>query len=369
MWPFKKRAEQRAASDPQYRPGPWALAGGAPSLAGLAITTNNALAFSAMWACVSLIAGSVSTLPLDLYRAGSREPLPLPGVLTDPAAGWSGPEWREAVMRSLLLRGNAYGLVVARDATLRPSQIELLHPDLVSATYEDSRLVYRIRGRIVDSADIWHARAFTMPGQPTGLDPVGYAREALGLGLAAESYGALMFNQGSLLDGILETDHELTPEQAEALKLRWRDKVTGLVHAHEVAVLDSGAKFRPLQLTPEQALFIESRKFQAAEIARLFNVDPAMIGIEQTTSHTYSSPEQRNTEYVRFCLAPWLVRLETALGQLVPRGQYLKFNPNALLRATTLDRFTAYEKALAAGWMTVAEVRALEDLQPLEAAA
>jgi HK97 family phage portal protein len=360
MWPFRKKVEQRSLFN---------IGGYAPS--AFAPPTTAAQQLSAVWACVKLLSDSLSTLPLDCFRDGpnGREPLPLPPVLVEPAAGWTMQEWLDAAMRSMLLTGDSWAQVFRDPITESPVQLEPLDPSVVSVRVEDGAVVYRVNGHKVDRTDLWHLRAFCQAGSPVGLSPIASARMGIALGLAAEEYGWRFFASGSLMGGILETDADLTQEQAEALKLRWTGKLTGIAKAHEIAVLDRGAKYKPVSLPNDQAQFLETRKFQVAEICRLYGVDPSMIGLDQTTSHTYTSTEQRSIEFATYALRPWLVKLETALGTLLPRGQYVRFNSGALLKTTLLQRYQAHQIALAAGFMTIAEVRALEDLPPLEQAA
>jgi phage portal protein BeeE len=156
-----------------------------PTHAGAVVTTDQALRLSAVWACARLLADAVSTLPLDVYRRGDRDPLPeLPPLLRTPAAGMSLNEWLYAVMVSLLLRGNAYGIVTGcSGSTLLPAQVDLAHPDRLGVTVlPDGRVQHRLDGKELDPADVWHVRAYAFPGTVLGLSPVEYARQTIGLG-------------------------------------------------------------------------------------------------------------------------------------------------------------------------------------------
>jgi hypothetical protein len=151
-----------------------------PTAAGVPVTTDHALRLTAVWACVRLLADAVSTLPLDVYRRGERDPLPeLPPLLRQPAAGMSLNEWLYAVMVSLLLRGNAYGIVTGRSgSTLLPAQVDLAHPDRLGVTVTpDGRVQYRLNGEELLPDDVWHVRAYTFPGAVLGLSPVEYAQQ------------------------------------------------------------------------------------------------------------------------------------------------------------------------------------------------
>jgi HK97 family phage portal protein len=365
-WPFGRRRELRQQMTLEQL-----LAESAPpTWAGVPVNADSAQRLSTVWACVRLLSDTVSTLPVDTYRRGDRTPLEPPAVLVTPAAGWDLSGWLEANVRSLLLRGNSYSLVVDRGADLRPSQVEPVHPDAMGVRITAEGMVeYRFRGKPWPAEDVLHIKAYRMGGLPVGLSPVEYARQGIGLALAAEEYGARLFGMGSLMGGVLQTDAELDENEAKALKDRWREKVAGLAKAHDIIVLDSGAKYVPISIPPDQAQFLESRKFQVAEIARIFGVPPEMVAAEAGNSLTYANVEQRSIDFLTYGLRPWLTRLEHALGSLLPRGQYCKFNAAGLLRTDLKTRYQSYKLALEGGWLTLDEVRELEDREPLRRAA
>lgn len=337
---------------------------GAPTAAGVPVTPDRALALPAVWAAARLLADSVAMLPLDVYRGG--EQVDPPRLLVEPAAGLALPEWLGQVMYSLLLRGNAYGVVVARSGRwLTPAQVELVNPDAVTVLPDEHGVpVYRVGGQVVDRHDVWHVRAHTMPGQTCGMSPIRYARETIGLGLAAERFGAEFFGSGAVPSAIIKSlDPTLGPEEAQALKAAWLKAQ----RTRQPMVMNAATEFSALSIAPEEAQFIESARWNVAQVARVFGVPAEMIGGESGGSLTYSNTEARALDFVRYSLGPWVVRLEAALGRLVPAGHRVRFNPDALLRGTTSERYAAHASALAAGWLTVAEVRALEDLPPLRA--
>jgi HK97 family phage portal protein len=319
---------------------------------------------SAVWACVNLIAGAISTLPLAAYRDGERDPLPtLPPILRQPSAGWSLPEFLYATLQALLLRGNAYGLIVDRaGAGLLPSQIELVANDHVSVTVPNGTVVYRVDGQETDPASVWHVRAFTVPGAVEGLSPLGHARQAVGLGIAAERYAAKFFGESAIPTGILTSDQDIKPQRAEELQDRWRARHQG---KRDIAVLGSGARFQPITIPPEEAQFLETTRANVATVARYFGVQPELIGGESGGSLTYANVEQRALDFLTFGLRPWLVRLETALSALLSSTTTVKFNAAALVRTDLLTRYQAHESAIRAGWKLRSEVRELEDLAPV----
>jgi HK97 family phage portal protein len=335
-----------------------------PVAAGVAVTTATAMQHSAVWACVNLIAGSISTLPLAAYRRGERDPLPdLPPLLRAPSAGWALPDFLYAVLQSLLIQGNAYGLIVDRAGSgLLPSQVELLDPNRVGVTVPNGAVEYRVDGREVDPASIWHVKAFTTAGSVTGLSPIGHARQAVGLGLGAERYAAKFFGDSGIPSGVLTSDQDIKPDTARTLRERWENRHQG---RRGIAVLGSGARFQPVTIPPEEAQFLETSRANVATVARYFNVQPELIGGESGGSLTYANVEQRALDFLQFCLRPWIVRTELALSALLSSTTSVKFNAAGLVRTDLLTRYQAHESAIRAGWKLRSEVRELEDLAPV----
>jgi HK97 family phage portal protein len=327
------------------------------------LTADGALRLSAVWACVRLLADTISTLPIDVFRG--RQQIAMPPLLVSPAAGLSREEWVYQLMVSLLLRGNAYGLITARSgAAMRPAQVELVHPDTVAVRVTpEGRIELRRRGVELDPADVWHVRAYSFPGSAVGLSPVEYARQSIGLGLASQRFGVQFFEDGAHPSGLLTSEQAMTLETARDAKARFVESFRG---KREPAVLGQGMKYQQIQVSPEESQFIDTQKFSVAQVARIFGVPAEMIGGETGHALTYVNSEAQALDFLRYSVSPWLVRLERALERLLPAGTVAKFNPNAILRATTTERFAAYQVALAAGFMTLDEVRALEDLPPLE---
>jgi HK97 family phage portal protein len=331
--------------------------------AAVPVNPTTAMQHSAVWACVNLIAGSISTLPLAAYRRGERDPLPdLPPLLRQPSATMNLPDWLYAALQSLLLRGNCYGQIVDRaGAGLLPAQVELLAYERVGVQVDD-RVIYRIDGQEVDPASIWHVRAFTTPGQVLGLSPIGHARQAIGLGIAAERYAAKFFGESAIPSGVLTTDQDIKPDRAAQIRERWNARHQG---NRDIAVLGNGARFQAVTIGPEEAQFLETTRANVATIARYFNVQPELIGGESGGSLTYANVEQRALDFLTFGLRPWLVRLETALSGLLSSTTTVKFNAAALVRTDLLTRYQAHESAIRSGWKLRSEVRELEDLAPV----
>jgi HK97 family phage portal protein len=337
----------------------------ASTYAAMPVNPSTALQHSAVWACVNLIAGSISTLPLAAYRSGSQDPLPdLPPILRAPAAGWSLPDFLYAALQSLLVGGNTYGLIVDRaGAGLLPAQVELLAPPRVAVETND-RVIWRVDGQEVDPASIWHVKAYCTPGNVLGLSPISHARQAIGLGLAAEKFGAEWFGEGAIPTGILSTEKDVSQYEADVWRARWKH-TTGHRYSRNIAVVGGGAKFQPITIPPEESQFLETTQANVRTIARYFGVQPELIGADSGNSLTYANVEQRALDFLTFGLRPWLVRLEVALSALLSSTTTVKFNAAALVRTDLLTRYQAHESAIRAGWKLRSEVRDLEDLPPV----
>jgi HK97 family phage portal protein len=342
---------------------PSELLDGSRNFADARVNPDQALRLSAVWSCINLLANTISTLPLQAHRRDGTEFDP--PLLSSPGAGWTLPDWLEAIMRSLLLRGNAYGFITARSGPrLSPSQVELVDPDLMSVTVSpDGAVTYRFRGREVDPSDLWHVRAYRYPGSPLGLAPVTYAAESIGLGLSTRRFGQAYFSDGAMPTGVLNIPHMASDDTIELA----RAKLTQETHGRRQPLIVSGEiTWTPLSVNPEQSQFLDSMRFNVTEICRIFGVPAAMVDGQSEDSNTYANLEGRSLHFLQYSLTPWLVRLENAISSLLPRGSFVKFTTGALLKSTTKERYESYQIALAAGFRTVPEIRELEDLPPLE---
>jgi HK97 family phage portal protein len=216
--------------------------------------------------------------------------------------------------------------------------------------------------------ELHHVPAMIRPQALKGLSPIESAAEAVGLELAGREFGARFFGSGAHLSGVIESPGPLTPDQAKILKTSFAAKHGGLKRSHLPGVLTEGAKWTPISISPEQAQFLDTRRFTAAEIASLvFGVDPAMLGLNQPgTSITYANLEQRGIHFVQFTMLPWIVRLERLINKLLGPPEYVKLNVDGLLRADTKTRYDAYAIGVDKGWLRTNEVRELEDLPQIE---
>lgn len=335
--------------------------------AGEYVSDRSALSVVTVFACVRLLADNIASLPMDAFRKQGdlRVSLePQPSLIRAPLPALTNFDWAYQVVTSLALRGNAYLVVMSRDALEFATELLPVHPDAmqVDRDPDTGKPRYRIGGHQVPNADMLHIRRFPLPGELEGISPIEKARQGIGMALAAERYGARYFGQSANPSAVLETDANLTPGQAKELRDTWITSHAGKRHP---AVLSGGIRYRPITVTPEESQFLQTRQFQAGEIAKMFGVPPHMVGDTQKSTSWGSGIEQQSIGFVTYTLRPWLKCIEDSLSTLLPRSQYVRFNVDALLRGDTKARYESYTQARNAGWLNVNEIRALEDRAPV----
>ena len=353
------------------------LFGGTTS--GKAVNERTAMQTSAVYACVRILAESVAGLPLHVYERtanGSKSTKPshpLYRLLHDePNREMTSFVFRETLMSHLLLWGNAYAQII-RDGRGFPIALYPLLPDQMAVDRNESgELVYTYqsdKGQVkLRRENILHIPGLGFDGL-IGYSPIAMAKNAVGLALATEDYGATFFANGANPGGVLEHPGVIKPEQADRLRESWQSQFGG-ANAHKVAVLEEGLKFHQMSIPPEQAQFLETRKFQINEIARIFRVPPHMVGDLEKSS--FSNIEQQSLEFVKYTLDPWVVRWEQSLQQalILPSEKatiFIKFNLDGLLRGDYQSRMQGYSTGIQNGFMSVNDVRGLEDMNLLTA--
>lgn len=367
----------RSRDKPQNRVGGgWSfLFGGTTS--GKAVNERTAMQTSAVYACVRILAESVAGLPLHVYERtadGSKSTKlshPLYRLLHDePNHEMTSFVFRETLMSHLLLWGNAYAQII-RDGRGFPIALYPLLPDRMAVDRNESGdLTYTYqsgKGQVkLRRENLLHIPGLGFDGL-IGYSPIAMAKNAVGLALATEDYGAAFFANGANPGGVLEHPGVIKPEQADRLRESWQSQFGG-ANAHKVAVLEEGLKFHQMSIPPEQAQFLETRKFQINEIARIFRVPPHMVGDLEKSS--FSNIEQQSLEFVKYTLDPWVVRWEQSLQQalILPSEKattFIKFNLDGLLRGDYQSRMEGYSTGIQNGFMSVNDVRGLEDMNLL----
>ena len=358
---FKREAPRelrQAFPEPIISPFPGGMSGGN----GASIST--ALQVSAVWACVRLIADSVSMMPVHAFTLDgpTRKPIPDPPLLVRPSEDAGMCDWLYMLVVSLMLRGNAYGRVVARDSMKYPTQIEWMHPDSVSVHFDDyGKLVYTVGGREIPKEDVAHVRAYRMPGSALGLSPIQYAASAIQTDRSVQEFAYGFFRDGAHPSSVLMSDEEFTQDQARTIKERFMASIQG----REPSVLTGGMKYEQIQVSPNESQFLETQKYNVAQISRIFGVPPEMIAAESGNSMTYANVEQRSIDFLTYSVQPWLTRLESFLGTLLPGKRHVRFDTSVLLRTDMETMFKATAIGIASHQLLVDESRAMFDRAPL----
>ena len=339
-------------------------------VAGTVVSEKTALQVAAVYGSVGVISDALSTLPLELLSStdpAKKRKLPPSPLLASPYAEISATDWLVQYTVSLALRGNFFGQIVERDENLYASQIKPIHPDSVHVRrMPDGTVEYRFFGRVVPIDDVFHVRYLSVPGSLTGLNPIEYLKNTIGLARAADMYGGAFFQNSALPSGVIEVPEGLDPEETLELARSWMQAHQGIGQAHLPAVLTGGAKFNAISITPDDAQFLQSRQFSQSEIAgMIFRVPPHMIGIVDRTTSWGAGIEQQERGFVANTLLGYLGRLENALTALHPPGKFVRFNLSERLRGDKLQRYQAYSLGMLGGWLCADDVRAEEHMPPV----
>ena len=347
---------------------------------GISVTHESALRTIAVYACVGIIADALMGMPIRQIRRnadGTRETL-------DPPL-WLDPDWapnpetdRETFVHrwanSLLLHGTAYSLITSR-ARGFPSEVWNLAPDEVRPDRSRGRLEYvwgdrRLVPYTVSNpgGEIMVTKGFDFGGD-VGVDPIRkVAFESIGLAAAAERYGATFFGQGQQPSGVIEMDGNPSPEAIKTITGNWVRHHAGVSKSHLPGMLIGGAKWRPTSIPPDSAQFIETRKYQIGETARLYRVPPHLISDVERSTSWGTGIEEQNIGFVKFTLLPWIIRFESMASSTVPARHRIKLVTAGLERGSLKSRFDAYAVGRNWGWLSQDDVRALEDMNPIGAA-
>ena len=340
-----------------------------PSASGMTVNEETSLRLSAVYACVRLISDTVSTLPYDQYfRAdGQRFPYrPKDGWIDRPSTEMPKTTFWKQVLISLLLDGNAFVLITRSGNEV--VDLTPLNPKQVRIERRDGRKVYIIANeRTVGEDQMLHVTEMLMPGQMRGVSRIEQAKEALGLGLALEEYAAQFFGNGAYAGGVLEFPDKLSPEQRKEIRETWNSVHQGPRRAHRVGMLWGGGKFNPLTVDPSASQLVDQRKFAVEEIARIFRVPPFMLGVSENAAMAFASIEQQQLFFRQHTIQPYVQMLEDHFQRLLSNpNSFIKFNMTSIVRADLSTRYSLYNTALLAGFMSVNDVRRLEDMGPVE---
>ena len=356
------------------------------SASGKPVNERTSMQMTAVYSCVRILSEAVASLPLNVYRytdTGGKEKAfdhPLYRLLHDePNPEMSSFIFRETLMTHLLLWGNAYAQII-RNGKGEVMALYPLMPDRMTVDRDSNgRLYYKYRKSNDDAptmesgvvslapSDVLHVPGLGFDGL-VGYSPIAMAKNAIGLAIAAEEYGSKFYANGAAPSGVLE--HPGTLKDPTRVRDSWNSTFGGSSNSHKVAVLEEGMKYTPISISPNEAQFLETRKFQINEIARIFRVPPHMVGDLEKSS--FSNIEQQSLEFVKYTLDPWVIRWEQALYRTLlteeeKKTYFFKFNVEGLLRGDYQSRMQGYATARQNGWMSANDIRELEDLDRIPA--
>ena len=353
---------------------------------GKAVTERSAMQMTAVYSCVRILAEALAGLPLHLYRyteTGGKEKAtdhPLYHLLHDePNPEMSSFVFRETLMTHLLLWGNAYAQIIRNGKGEVIALYPLMPNRMTVDRDQNGHLYYRYR-TTSDDAPTMEGSCVTLPPSQVlhipglgfdgvvGYSPIAMAKNAIGMAIACEEYGAKFFANGAQPGGVLE--HPGTIKDPQRVRESWQNTFGGSGNANKIAVLEEGMKYTPISISPEQAQFLETRKFQINEIARIFRVPPHMVGDLEKSS--FSNIEQQSLEFVKYTLDPWVVRWEQTLFRALftdseKKEYFFKFNLEGLLRGDYATRMSGYATARQNGWLSANDIRELENLDRIPA--
>lgn len=351
------------------------------SAAGKRVNERSSMQITAVYACVRVIAESIASLPLHLYRYnedGGKEKAidhPLYFLLhNEPNPEMTAFSFFEVLLTHLLLWGNAYCQIIRNGK----GEVVALYPlmaDRMDVDRDEKGHIYyeytmssddapTMKGSVVQlqPGDVLHIPGMGFDGL-VGYSPIAMAKNAIGISIACEEYGSKFFANGAAPSGVLE--HPGTLKDPGRVRESWTQTFGGSHNANKVAVLEEGMKYTPISISPNEAQFLETRKFQIDEIARIFRIPPHMIG--DLEHATFSNIEEMSLEYVQYTLGPWIARLEQSMIRSLlsdaEKGTYfVKFNVDGLLRGNYQSRMQGYAVARQNGWMSANDIRQLENL-------
>lgn len=352
---------------------------------GKPVNERTALQTTAVYACVRILAEAVASLPLHVYEYqddGGKKLVhdhPLYYLLHDePNPEMTSFVFRETLMSHLLIWGNAYAQII-RDGAGRVLGLYPLLPDKMDVQRDDKGNIYYVYSRNSDenpmfkeygniklkAEDVLHIPGLGFDGL-IGYSPIAMAKNAVGMTLACEEYGASFFANGANPGGVLE--HPGVLKDPSKVRESWNSVYRGVSNAHKIAVLEEGMKYQQIGIPPEEAQFLETRKFQINEIARLYRIPPHMVGDLDKSS--FSNIEQQSLEFVKYTLDPWVIRWEQSLQRslLLPgeKGKYfIKLNVDGLLRGDYQSRMNGYAVGRQNGWFSANDIREMENMNPI----
>jgi HK97 family phage portal protein len=345
---------------------------------GEPVTPGNSVMLPTVYRCVGLLSTIIAGCPLRTYRDPGKVEV-FPAILDrgNNAMVYTQYELWELIIAHLCLWGNAYVRKIRNPDTDLIVDLQPIHPERVSVKRDnEGNKIFEIKRTdpgpsqpiIFTDYEIMHIPGMGYDGLK-GLSPIQLAARTFGTAMAGDKLAAKFFSKGSVLSGIIKVRAPLADQtQADAIRSRWIQRMGGTANAGEVAVMDAATEFQPLTIEPDSMQFLESRRWQTNEIARMFGIPPHLVGDVEKSTSWGTGIETQNTGFVSYTIAGWTNRIEQRVSRevIATRKQFCEFDLDRLLRGSMSERFAAYTQGITAGWLTRNEARIKENMQPLD---
>lgn len=350
--------------------------------AGVTVTPDSGYSVPAAWACINVIAQTLASLPLKTYRKIEdtdrqlAKQSPLYTLLHDKPNDWqTSYQWRLMLMASVLTYGNGYARIVYSRSGAPISLVPIPTTNVTPFWAPNNEPAYNVtmpnsgESYVLLKDEILHFMGIPNYDGLYGLSPIESCANAMGITIASEKFGARFFANGSQLGGILTHPERLSNEAKDNMRRGWEKRYQGPDNSHRTAILEEGVTFTPLTIPPDQAQFLETRKFQRSEIASIYRVPPHMIGdLERSTNNNI---EHQSLEFIKYTMRPWFIAWEQQLEDklLSPRQKrdmFIEFDADAMLRGDLQSRYSAYATARNWGWMSINDIRIAENMNRLD---
>ncbi|MFI0900572.1 phage portal protein [Streptomyces sp. NPDC020983] len=347
---------------------PWVAGGEGPATA---VSPERAMRLAAMWGSARILSTNLASVPVRQYRSvgDAQRGMPLASLFTKPSVQGTLHDWIQRAVMSMVLHGNAVGYITNRDYLGYPTQIEWLPRSWVQVLDTNPsgpgsyvNPIWMILGRQVPSEDIVHIPWIAVAGRVWGLSPMAAFATSVSTGLSAQEYTDTWFNSGGAPPGAFKNVNQVVDQKdAQVIK----DRLVAAIRTRQPIVYGKDWEFDTIQLPASEVSFVETMRMTASQIAAIYGVPPELVGGETGGSMSYSSPQGREIELIQLTLLPWISKLEEHLSALLPRGQYVCFDADSLVRLDPVARWTMYEKQRLIGATNIDEIRDKEHMAPL----